>query len=382
MATFSLKQGSDTFDFDVFGPVKKGATSIGTWTTDANNNIVVKKPDGTAMSFTVDWSFNADNQLCITSGGQQVFNFNKVVGNRPFYATQNAIIKVRPDRNNIFGFELRGTWTFDSTSHSLSVTIKTVKSTLDGVLLDSRSRFMYHFFTKNNGVKVESIFGFVGKWVTVNDNGVPKVSFNYTDASGAAANFQLPNGLTIDRSVNQFTYQYDKKDRTFGIQFIGVLKVTDGVQLTYSIDRQVAQNGDQQVAATTFTLGVTINNKTLSGNIEFLVQKTDGTNGTTTIGLSGDFTAFLGTTQLQIGFSFTQVRGANTVTTNFGLTGSLKFDQNGEVVWAITKAGGTLTISIAATDIKLGDARLDARLNLVSQNGHVVGVQALFGISF
>ncbi|HKG97841.1 MAG TPA: hypothetical protein VKA97_08500, partial [Pyrinomonadaceae bacterium] len=184
------------------------------------------------------------------------------------------------------------------------------------------------------------------------------------------------------RSVNQFIYQYDKKNRTFGIQFIGVLKVTDGVQLTYSIDRQVAQNGDEQVSATTFTLGVSINNKTLSGNIEFLVQKTDGTNGTTTIGLSGDFTASLGTTQLQIGFSFTQVRGANTVTTNFGLTGSLKFDQNGEVVWAITKAGGTLTISIAATDIKLGDARLDTRLNLVSQNGHVVGVQALFGISF
>lgn len=382
MATFSLKQGTDTFDFDILGSVKKGGTDVGTWTTDANNNIVVTKADGTAMSFTVDWSFNADNQLCITAGGQQVFNFNKVAGNKPFYATRNAIIKVRPDKNHSFGFELRGAWDFDQTSHSLTVTINTVKSTLDGVLLDSRSRFMYHFFSKNNGLKIESIFGFVGQWDTVNEEGVPKVSFNYTDANGAAASFKLPNALTIDRSVNQFIYQYDKKDRTFGIQFIGVLEVTDGVTLTYSIERQAAQNGDEQVAATTFTLGISISNQTLSGDIEFFVQKTDGSNGTTVIGLSGDFTASLGTTQLQIGFSFTQVRGPNSVSTSFGITGKLDFDNNGEVVWAITKAGGTLTISIAATDIKLGDARIDTRLNIISSDGHVAGVQALFGISF
>jgi hypothetical protein len=382
MATFSLKQGADTFDFDVFGSVKKGATNVGTWATDASNNIVVKKPDGTTMSFTVDWSFNADNQLVLSAGGQPVFNFNKVAGNRPFYATQNAVIKVRPDKNHTFGFDLRGTWSFDANSHSLTVTIKTVKSTFDGVLLDSRSRFMYHFFTKNNGLKIESIFGFVGKWNPANVNGVPKLSFSYTDINGSPATFQLPNGITIDRSVNQFVYQYDKNNRTFGIQFIGVLEIKDGVQLTYSIDRQVGQNGDQQVAATTFTLNVSINNKSLSGDIEFFVKKTDGSNGTTVVGLSGDFTATLGTTQLQVGFSFTQTRGANTVTTSFGLTGKLTFDQNGEVAWGITTTGGSITISISATDIKLGDARLDARLNLVTADGHIVGIQALFGISF
>jgi len=241
---------------------------------------------------------------------------------------------------------------------------------------------MYHFFSKNNGLKIESIFGFVGKWNSINVDGVPKVSFNYTDINGSPATFQLPNGITIDRSVNQFAYQYDKNDRTFGIQFIGVLEVTDGVQLTYSIDQQVAQNGDEQVAATTFTLNVAITNKSLSGDIEFFVRKTDGSTGTTVIGLSGDFTASLGTTQLQVGFSFTQTRGANTVTNSFGLTGKLTFDQNGEVAWAITTSGGSITISIAATDIKLGDARIDSRLNLVTADGHIVGVQALFGISF
>lgn len=241
---------------------------------------------------------------------------------------------------------------------------------------------MYHIFSKNNGLKIESIFGFVGQWVHTNDNGVPKLSFSYKDANGAAATFDLPNGLTIDRSVNQFVYQYDKKNHTFGIQFIGVLEVKDGVQLTYSIDRQVAQNGDEQVAATTFTLDISISNKTLSGDIEFFVQKTDGTSGNTVIGLRGDFTARLGSSQLEVGFAFTQTRGANTVTTAFDLTGTLKLDQNGEVVWAITMNNATLTISVAATDIKLGDARLDGRLNLVSQDGHIVGVQALFGISF
>jgi len=109
MATFSLTQDGDSFEFDVFGSVTKDTMNVGTWTTDAANNIVVKQTDGTTMSFTVDWAFNADNQLVLSAGGQPVFNFNQVAGNRPFYATQNAVIKVRPDKNHTFSFALRGT---------------------------------------------------------------------------------------------------------------------------------------------------------------------------------------------------------------------------------------------------------------------------------
>src|SRR5262245_61470770 len=98
MATFSLTQGTDSFDFDVFGSVNEDGTNVGTWTTDASNNIVVTKSDGTTIPFTVDWAFNADNQLVLSAGGQPVFNFNTVAGNKPFYATQNAVIKVRPDK--------------------------------------------------------------------------------------------------------------------------------------------------------------------------------------------------------------------------------------------------------------------------------------------
>jgi hypothetical protein len=381
MAGFSLIKGADTFNFDITGPVSKGGNRIGVWSTDKNNNIVVTKDAGGQDSHTVSWQFNQDNQLTISSGGKAVFNFNGTAGVRPVYFTVNSVLKVRPDQNNVFGFDLRGEWDLDSDTHDLTLTINGVKSVLDGFIQDPRSRFMYHFFNKQNLLQ-ESILGFVGEWQFLNEEGVPKMNFKYQREDGSSDTFSLPKGITVNRSINQFMYQYNKQDHTFGVQFVGMLQVNSELQLTYSIDRQVSQSGAQQVAATTFTFGAVLNKKNVSGDIEFFVKKTSGAVGTTTIGLSGNWTAKLGANQLTIGFTFTQVRGPNTVTTTFGLSGSLKLGGGGQVVWAITKNSTQTTISIAASDITLGPARLDGRLNIVGQNGHVVGVQMLFGIAF
>ncbi len=381
MAGFSLTKGTDTFDFDIAGPVNKGGSRIGVWSTDKNNNIVVTKDAGGQDSHTVTWQFNQDNQLTIASGGKPVFNFNGTAGVRPVYFTVNAVLKVKPNQNNVFTFDLHGEWDLDNDTHDLTLTINGVTSVLDGFIQDPRSRFMYHFFNKQNLMQ-ESILGFVGEWQLKNDDGVPKMNFNYQREAGTTDTFSLPKGIVVNRSINQFMYQYDKQNHTFGIQFVGMLQVGDDLQLTYSIDRQVSQQGQQQVAATTFTIGLVLNKKNVSGDIEFFIKKTGGTIGTTTIGISGNWTAKLGANQLTVGFTFAQVRGPNVVTTTLGLNATLKLASGGQVVLAIAKNSTQTTISISAADIKLGPARLDGRLNLIGENGHVVGIQVLFGIAF
>src|SRR5260370_12889166 len=326
MAGFSLTQAGDKYDFDGFGTVKKGGNRVGTWTTDKSNKIVLKKDNNAGqLAFDVGWKFDQNNQLSITSGGQQVFNLDSVSANRQLYGTVNEVLNVRPDQNHTFVFDLHGEWDIDA-NLDLTITINGVTSVLDGYVQDARSGFMYHFFNKQNLMQ-ESILGFVGQWDFVNDNGSPRLNFKYAREDGSTDTFSLPQGVTVNRSINQFMYSYDKSGQTRTIQFVGVLKVSPDFQLTYSIDRQVSQSGSQQVAQTTFTIGATFKKTNFSGDIEFVLKKTNGTTGTTTIGLSGNFTATVDSTQLQAAFSFTETLGANVVTTTFTFNGRLKFVQ-------------------------------------------------------
>jgi hypothetical protein len=89
----------------------------------------------------------------------------------------------------------------------------------------------------------------------------------------------------------------------------------------------------------------------------------------------------LGKTKLQVGFSFNQVRSTGTVTTTFAFNGTLEL-KNGKVQWSFEKSATKTTLIISASDIVLGPARIDARLNLVREDGKISGVQFLLGVSF
>src|SRR5262245_27997010 len=126
MATFSLTKGNDTFDLDTAGTVSKGGTAFGKWSTNATNQVVVTKSDGTTIPLDVDWTFNHDNHLVLQANGADVFDFSGVGSPRPFYKTENAILQVFPDQNKAFSFQLRGEWDLD-TNHNLAITINNVK---------------------------------------------------------------------------------------------------------------------------------------------------------------------------------------------------------------------------------------------------------------
>jgi len=388
MAKFTLKQGSDSFDFDVFGAVKdKNDGAIGVWTTDKNNKILVKKSDGTDLLFPVDWKFNDKNQLCVLSGGAEVFNFNKSDANRPIYKTVDAVLIVKPHRDNLFVFNLRGTWEMTG-DHDLSITINNVKSVIDGFLQDPTGRFMYHFFNKEDPTfKQESILGFVGGLnPSVDEGGKHITVFNYRkegDTQGKFSGaFNLPEGLTVHRNFNQFMYEYDKKGRTTQLVITGEMTLTDNFQMKYIVAQQKS-SGQEQVSSTTFILDLELKTKKFTGDLEFSFKKVNGkTAGASSleIGVSGQYTAVLGSARLQAAYSFVQTKGNNTSSFAFGFNGSLAF-KNGEFVWNFQKNAQETSISVMG-NITVGGARIDERLNILVDLNHKVGVQLLFGVAF
>lgn len=378
MASFKLTKGNDTFDLDVLGPVKNAAgQAVGKWGTNASNNIVVKKDAGGTVVFDdVVWKFNSNNQLTLNAAGKEVVNFHKV-GNRPFYATQNAVLNIRPDQNNVFEFSLRGEWDM-SDKHDLSITINGETSVIDGFVQDMRGRFIYHFFDKGSNTLEESLLGFAGEWKQ-DENDPLKLSFTYKRENNTEDVFDLPKSVTINRSMNQFMYEYDKKGQTFRLQFMGVLKITDDFSISYTLDEQRAQNGDVLSKEKTLTIQAKFDKKNFSGNLDFKVAKKSG--GSTTISLRGNFTAvFNKNVKLSVGFAFEQETKLGKVQTTFALNGSLQFGSGGKIQWTFEKNATTTSITLSATDIVVGPARIDGSLNIVRENGTTVGIRVLFGV--
>jgi hypothetical protein len=379
MATFQLTNNTDTFDLDTAGTVQKGGAAFGTWSTNSTNQMVISDTSGTTLAIDATWKFNADNHLVLQSGGSDVFDFCAQDDVTPFFKTVDAVLQVFPDQNNIFTFSLNGEWDIDN-NHNLTFTAGGVTSTIDGFVQDPRGRFMYHFFDQDDLTR-ESILGFVGEWESFTDtDGKPMVRFKYKRADGTTDTFELPAAITLNRTINQFMYQYDKNGQTRRLQFVGELKINENFQITYSLDRQVSR-GQEQVASTTFQFGATFHHNDFNGDIELAIQKNDGSAGGTTITVAGHFTAMLGTTQLMAGFSFSQIRNGATVTSTFGFNGTLRFKDSGEISWEFQRNATQMTININA-QIQVGGARVDGRLNLVSDSGRVVGVKVLLGVAF
>lgn len=377
--TFQLKSGADTFDFDLAGGVAQSGAAAGTWTTNSTNQIVLTKTDGTTVAFDVGWGFNGDNHLILRAAGADLVDFSNADSNQPVYKTVNAVLIVSPDSGNAFNFQLHGTWDLND-QHDLTLTLNGVTSTITGFIQDPRSRFMYHFFDQQD-LNQESILGFIGSWSSVvTPDGAPMLQFSYAREDGSQGTFKLPQSATFNTSINQFMYEYDKNDQTFRVQFVGELAISDDFQISYKLDRQESQ-GQEQVASTTFQMAAVFSKKNFTGELDLAIAKNDGSPGSTTITLGGKFTAQLGSTQLVCGFSFSQVRNGATVTTTAGFNGSLKFRDSGAITWEFTTNATQLSISVQG-QIQLGDARIDGRLNLVSENGRVVGVRALLGVAF
>ena len=283
-----------------------------------------------------------------------------------------------------FTFELRGDWSLSET-HDLTITINGKASTIDGFINDPRSRFMFHFSNKK-ALLQSSVLGFVGTWSEfVDPDGQPRLKFVYKRDGQPDGEFVLPKGITIDKSMNQLMYEYDKNGNKRRIQLVGTLMISDDFTISYGLDRQTSADGQTQVGSTTFTFNAAFKKNNFTGDLDLAIVKQDGTVGSTTISISGKFTAVMGSTSLLAGFTFEQNRAGNKKTTTFGFSGKLQFNNNkGSIEWAFTTDNTTTkTITLAINvDINVGAVQLDARLNLTMEGGQTKGVTFFLGVGF
>ena len=388
MATFTLNDGANAFDFDLAGNVTSGGAAAGSWTTNRSNKIVLTKADGTLTIFDVVWAFNNKNQLTVSSGGAAVFNFASVAGVRNSFATVDTVLQVKPDRTQSFLFELHGDWSMPlDSNHDLTFTVNGTTSTIDGFVSDPLGRFIYHFANKDDLLSTY-VLGFVGSWQSKTAvDGTPLLEFHYQKEAlpngtpGGEGVFDLPKAVAIQRTTNQLSYTYSKANKTLSINFQGTLMVDPDFQITYVLQRQVSSSGQQMVGSTTLAFDAMITKPNLNGDLELTIKKLDGTAGGTSLTVGGNFTGVLGKVNLQVGFSFTQNFGAgNQITRTAAFDGSLTFPA-GSVRWTFTATGTTIDLAVG-TDIKFGAVSLDARLDAQFVDGQVAGITFFLGVSF
>jgi hypothetical protein len=392
MGVFNIAQDADTLALDTAGNVTVNGQAAGSWTTNRTNQLVITKPDGTALALDVTWKFNDQNHLTVQTPGQAPFDFASDTGIRNSYDTHNAVLQVMPDKSSSFMFELRGDWGLDA-AHNLTFTVNNVQSVINGFVSDPIGRFIYHFSNKQSPLQT-NVLGFVGAWDVPRDannqpvkSGDAMLVFRYQKEDGSTAVFALPKAAAIDRTTNQFSYIYQKDNKTLSVKFEGTLMIGPDFQLTYIFDRQVSSSGAEMVGSTTIGFDAMISKPHFAGDLQLTLTKPDGSAGGTTLTIGGNFAGTLGKTKLLVGFSFQQKFGASSasgssgaITRSAAFNGDLTF-ANGEIQWTFQLTGQQVTLAVGV-DIKLGRVNLDSRLNLQLDQGQVVGVTFLLGVSF
>jgi hypothetical protein len=372
MSRFQLSNGVSTYVLDTAGGVSVAGSAVGSWTTNAANQIVVALADASSVTFDVAWVFNDKNQLTIQSQNTEVFSFS-TGGLYNSFTTRDTALLVKPDRLATFTFTLTGDWTM-SPDHDLTFTVSGVASTLDGFVSDPLGRFIFHFANQDNVLET-NVLGFAGFWQSkVNSSGTPLLDFHYQTPSGEKI-FELPQAVAVNRSSNQLTYSYAKGNKNLSIDFQGALIVGPTFEITYVVQPQASSSGEQMVESTTLSFKTTLAEPNLHGDLSL-------TAGSTTLTIGGQSQGVLGKTSVQIGFTFTQTFGGagNQITRTAAFSGTLAFNA-GQVQWTFSATGTTIDLAVGV-DIKLGPVQLDARLNLPMGGGQTTGVTFLLGVNF
>lgn len=362
------------FTLNIDGSVAQG----GSWKTLSDNKISVTNAVGVSQSFAVAWRFNADNQLNVSSADTDLFNFNIDTSITPRFETRNAVLRVTPDVLKPFAFELRGAWDLNANHDMTFTTPDGVASTITGFVSSPDSKFIYFFNAKNRPLLKHKL-GFAGIWGTAPGGG-GQLTFTYNKESGTGV-FTLPGSVTVKKSTNQLSYQYQKNGLQ-SIDFQGTLIVNEDFTISYLFSRRLTQTGDVVTAESAISIGAQFSKNGFTGDLELTLKKSDGSLGQTTLAITGTFVGAIGKTNVAVGFQFTQVRDGQSVTTTFAFGGKIHFT-NGtiEFAFAANSANKTIALSVG-TQIQLGNANVDAMFNIDMGGGTVQGVTFLLGVRF
>jgi hypothetical protein len=381
MAAFTVTSGSDSYNLGTDGSVSTAAGTVGTWSTNASSQVVVKKIDGSVLPpIEVAWQFNDNNQLCAAQSGQPLFNFT-AGGARPQFRLASNVLQVRPSNSVSFEFALHCKWSIDA-NVNLSVTIGTTISKLNGWVDDKKSRFIYWFRDKQS-VSAPYALMFSGLWKR--DTSVANeihLKFDYV-AEGIQSSFVLPAVAKVDKLSNQLYLEYSKEGMARSIALRGSVQVTSTMDLVFTISQQTTSDGGIITKQTDIQVAATFQFNNLSGNLELLVGKVN--NAAThaqSIAIGGHFSTQMGANGLDINFNYQKVSGSGVPTkVALALAGSFETDQNGKVVFSYRKDGTQQSLNLDWSDLTLGPVRAEGGLN-VTQDGSEKGVYGFLGLSW
>jgi hypothetical protein len=378
MRTFQLKDGEDTLTLDDMGSVWLADATIGNWTTNGQNQIVIARTAGGESAIDVGWLFNSDNHICLEQEGKTVFDFNGDEPTQPGFRVDSAVLFVKPDSERPFEISIRPAWDLTD-QHGLAMTVNGKTSTIDGVISDRNSAFRFHFVDKLEVIEKFTLT-FKGEWRNEPSGEDPgSVIYEYDIAdSTTKGQFKLPNKLVIDNNSHVLAYNYDKNGRTRSIQLVGQFAFNQ-FELSYAIERKSSAEGQ----STTLKFDVDVTGATSSGKLTFALKNQNGEVSSTTLTIAGTYSAKFKNGFLTMAFGFHQQTVGGTVTTRelvFG--GQLEHVGGATFSWEFTMASGLASISVAADQIQLGEVTASTAVTIKMKGGQVQGVQALLGISF
>jgi hypothetical protein len=240
MRQFPLLVNGTQLSFDTDGAVQDTAlNTLGTWTT-ADNRIVWTQADGSTQPIDVDWAFNANNQLTIAQGGKVVFTLVNTPDGLPGYHLEKNALKVDPDGDLDFVFELKCLFGLDGEGN-LVVSINGKQSVLDGFIEDNKSRFRFRFDDVETPTFPNSLV-FSGKWERRMQGAAAqeiRLHFVLDDPALEIKDkpLDLPAQVKLDRSRNHLALVYQSKNKgERRLQFQGSFEIKSNFTLAFRID--------------------------------------------------------------------------------------------------------------------------------------------------
>ncbi|WP_454714421.1 hypothetical protein [Caulobacter segnis] len=385
MTSFTLTDSGVTYTLTLNGDVSTPTGAFGTWTTDgkSTNQIVLTKTDGTTKAIAVAWSFNADNQLCVTQGAGAAFNFTVSAVRPDLKLDSNNKLHVRPPSGGtLFEFTLVCGFALLADGN-LEVAINGQKSKLTGTPTSNKAYFGYTFRDKA-APSPAVLLAFWGEWVRDTSKPDQIELFFQFKVDATAYKFTMPTGASATISPqNQLLITGIKKGQAWGVTIQGALSVRkddSDFSLVFTLDQQHTASGVKTTTIAIKAVFAPDDNSRLNAALDLYIGVTK-TPTSKRVTVKGEGELALGATSLDITFAYSNIQTTGHEPVVALMIGTEFAWKNGTLAVSYEKEGGRTTVNLSTKFLLKDEVQVDGRLN-VTKDGKEVGVYGALGISW
>lgn len=377
MSKFHLTSGANTYALDTDGTFTLNAGQSGKWTVHDSGDILLQSDGAADMRVPVEWRFNGSNQLFVKQGANTVFNFH-TTGLRPMLRLISNVLQVRPSAALSFEFTVPFAWSLEANCN-LTARLGAASSTLDGYIDDKKGRMIFLFSDKQNLVSQYALM-FNGEWSRSADPvkaGDIHLVFAYQQ-NGATATFILPTGADV--KDNHLVFSYQKNGTSRSVQLLGSVKVSDNLDVSFTIAQQTNSAGGVVTKETTITVSTAFTWTNLSGGLDLTLV-----NSNKQISITGSFNATIGAGgKLQIDFNYAKENGATGQSQKLTLAveGSFTTADGATFTFSYKRSPGNAAVMTVTGSGQLGAVGVTGGIQVTLPNGTHRTVAAFLQLSW